>query len=290
MILIQVSGGLGNQMFQYALFLKLKSLGKSVKLDLSYYKQINCNRNLELEIFPISLREDEATQNELQMVGREKIKDKLLRYITLGKYSGQFKIYRDKIGIYQPDIFEMDNVYLEGYWQNEQYFNDIEFIIRKTFVFSEDLDYSNRHLLENMRKENSVSIHVRRGDYIDIANQGVYGEICTKGYYKNAIDYINKNVEEPHYYLFSDDIDWVRGNLYQEGMTIVANNRNGASYKDMFLMSQCKHHIIANSTFSWWGAWLSESEKNIVVAPVRWFQNHETTDIICKRWVQVGGI
>lgn len=282
MIIIQMSGGLGNQMFQYALFLNLQSLGKNVKLDTSYYKSGTSDRKLELTVFPISLEDVEISREELGKFQAESFYNKIMRHISFGKYSKKLRVYQDKIDVYQPDILSMDNVYLVGYWQNEAYFKDIKSLIVNAFTFPQEQNETNNAIVHTMQNENSVSIHIRRGDYVDIANQGVYGNICTKQYYRNAIAYINRHVENPHYYLFSDDLAWVRENIYQDGMTIVEGNRNDASYKDMFLMSQCKHHIIANSTFSWWGAWLGKSTEKIVVAPQRWFQNHETTDIICK--------
>jgi hypothetical protein len=276
MIIINMSGGLGNQMFQYALYLKMKSLGKKAKLDTSLYKNPNCGRKLELSIFGIDLKKSNYTLLDSKKVKLENI---------FKKYS----CYKDKIGIYQPEIFNMDNVFLDGYWQNEKYFSDIKSDICKAFTFSVPIGNSMKKLIERMEDENSVSLHVRRGDYVTIENQGVYGNICTTDYYERAIRYINENVENPHFYLFSDDICWVRENIYREGMTVIDINNEGNSYMDMFLMSTCRHHIIANSTFSWWGAWLGTYAGKIVVSPSRWFQNHKTTDIICKGWVRISG-
>jgi hypothetical protein len=267
MIIINMSGGLGNQMFQYALYLKLKSLGKNVKLDTSLYRNADCGRNLELSIFGIDI--DEYTPFDAKKVKFESLFKK-------------YTYYEDKIGIFQPEIFEFNNAVLDGYWQNEKYFIDIKSDVQKAFTFQES---ANNPILDG----NSVSLHVRRGDYVEIENQGVYGNICTKDYYEKAIKYIMENVENPHFYLFSDDIEWVEKNIYQDGMTIVDNNRGDNSYLDMLLMSKCRHHIIANSTFSWWGAWLGTYEGTITVSPSRWFQNHKTTDTICEGWICISG-
>ena len=184
----------------------------------------------------------------------------------------------------------MDNVYLSGYWQNEKYFDDIRKEICTCFVFPDDLDEKKKNLLKTIQNDNSVGIHIRRSDYLIKENRDVYGGICTKEYYENAIKYIQEHVCHPVFYLFSDDLNWVRENLYREGMVLVEHSENQPSYTDMYLMSQCKHNIIANSSYSWWGAWLNSNDGKMVIAPDKWFNNHETTDMICKGWIHMGTV
>lgn len=295
MVIIEISGGLGNQMFQYALYLKLKKLGKEVHLDTSAYYKKNYVRALELGVFGVTLPEPMSTSQYIITNFRKKLQRKI-------------PVYEDKIGVYQPKIYDMDNVILRGYWQNELYFKDIKEDILKTFSFLEEMkrkdiaeiNDKNEFYVGKMKEEISVSVHIRRGDYLDKKFFDVYGDICTLEYYRKAISYIQSKFNELHFYFFSDDIEWLKENLNQlvfndakadlqqkYQITIVDINHGEQSYMDMYLMSKCKHHIIANSTFSWWGAWLGMNSDKIVVAPSRWFNNHETTDIICKEWVKI---
>ena len=150
----------------------------------------------------------------------------------------------------------------------------------------------NQNIATKMQHENSVSVHIRRGDYLNSQFVNIYGNICTLEYYQKAIAYMKTNMSEPHFYFFSDDTHWVREHVGEFGLlehqiTIIEDNIGDRSFVDLYLMSNCRSHIIANSTFSWWGAWLGNNEDKIVVAPGKWFQNHETTDIICDDWIKI---
>lgn len=289
MVIIEMSGGLGNQMFQYALYCKFKSLHKEVALDTSFFRSKQKLRKMEIGIFCLNYREitDEEAA-EIKGYGYcdslfDKIQHKIKRKICHPNYL----IYEDNIENFQPEIFGMDQVYLSGYWQNEKYFSDIAGEIHKNFSFPLDMDLKNKEILSRIKQENSVSVHVRRGDYLLAKNENVYGGICTEEYYKKAIAYMDAQINSPHYFLFTDDVKWAEKNMRYPNMTIISNNTGSNSYIDMFLMSQCKHNIIANSSFSWWGAWLNQNEKKMVIAPKRWFNNHENTDIICENWITI---
>ena len=132
-----------------------------------------------------------------------------------------------------------------------------------------------------------MSIHVRRGDYLDPVNSRIYNGICTVDYYQRAIRYMQEHMQDPEFYFFTDDPQWVKQNLYQDGMTVVEHQKTDPNYADMFLMSQCKGHIIANSTFSWWGAWLDSKEERVVVSPTRWLNNHEVDNTICDWFIKI---
>ena len=192
----------------------------------------------------------------------------------------------------------MDWFRLDGYWQNEDYFKDIREDILECFTFNpEGIDQKNKETAEKMMTSNSVSLHVRRGDYLTSAYQHVYSNICSVQYYKRATEYICQNIDNLFFFIFSDDIEWCKENireLFGDGfdesrIAFIDYNHGDQSYLDMYLMSKCRHHIIANSTFSWWGAWLGTNEDKIVVAPDRWFANHDVTDIICDDWVRIEG-
>ena len=146
------------------------------------------------------------------------------------------------------------------------------------------------HLLqEQMRREQAVAVHVRRGDYLLPENSRKYGNICTLQYYKNAMQYMKKKVPDAKFYFFSNDSEWVRKNLANGDSVIVDCNHGKENYLDMYLMSQCSHNIIANSSFSWWGAWLNQNPDKIVISPQRWFSHLDASDAICEDWVRVNG-
>jgi Glycosyl transferase family 11 len=177
--------------------------------------------------------------------------------------------------------------YLMGYWQSEQYFADIANIIREDFTFKLPMSQQNAELAKQINQVNAVSLHIRRGDYANNPEtMATYG-LCSLDYYKEAIRYIVERVNAPHFFIFSDDINWVKNNLkidypYQ----YVDHNHGTESYNDMRLMSLCKHHIIANSSFSWWGAWLNRNPEKLVVAPQKWFANELNVDDLFPRgWI-----
>lgn len=287
MIVIEASGGLGNQMFQYALYKKLESMNKDVALDTSFFRSKQNLRELEIGVFGVqykSITDDEAAC--IRGYGyQDTIFDKI-RYKLLPK---KYSIYRDKIEMFQPEIMEMDNVYLSGYWQCEKYFNDIRSVILKEYTFPEQARSKTEDLCKEIQHNNSISIHVRRSDYLEEQNLKVYGNICTEKYYKNAVAYMEKHVKEPHYYVFTDDVEWTKDFFAGSRYTIVDQNRGKDAYVDMFLMSQCKHNIIANSSFSWWGAWLNENPDKIVVSPNKWLNNHKEAAIFCDDFIRIEG-
>ena len=294
MIIIDLSGGLGNQMFQFALYKKLISLGKDVYLDASSYSDMDSFRKLELLQYKGIKRSDLRLTNDY-----EQAPDFISRisFITKRWLLKRIGIrYEDKIGVFQPEVFDLNWAYLSGYWQNEKFFVDIREDILRTFSFEEsDVDVVNKEYTKSMQEEQSVSLHVRRGDYLDPKCQKVYGGICTVKYYRNSVKYICEHVEKPSFYVFSDDLPWVRDNIDNLmgevakscDIHYVDHNAGDKSFLDLYLMSQCKYHIIANSSFSWWGAWLGANEDKIVVAPSRWFANHDTSDVVCDDWVRM---
>lgn len=280
MLIIEVSGGLGNQMFQYALYTKLKEMGKDVRLDLSIYKNENSVRKFELDIFQVDYQE--ASIKEIRKYKKPDIWKKMSP-IKLKE-----KIYTENLDEgFQPIIFSLKDIYLSGYWQCEKYFEDIRELLLKKFSFSSAENAINGELFSKIRECQSVSIHVRRGDYLTEQNVKVYGNICTLQYYRNAISYIKKKIKNVVFFLFTNDTNWVKKHIYEENMIIVDCNNGTRDYLDMFYMSQCRHNIIANSSFSWWGAWLNQNEDKIVISPEKWFQNHEVASQICKSFITV---
>ena len=196
------------------------------------------------------------------------------------------------IGTFEEIKFvnKMPITYFSGYWQTEKYFLPIEDKIRLAFKF--DLkkvnDRTNSLLLE-MKPQNAVSIHIRRGDYeYDLNAKEVLGGICDMEFYKKSIHYICEKNKDPFFYIFSDDCEWVMEHFsFLLNSSIVDWNKKADSWQDMMLMSQCKHNIIANSSFSWWGAWLNSNPQKIVIAPSKWFNNFDALDIVPESWIRI---
>lgn len=191
-------------------------------------------------------------------------------------------------------LFHMTKVFLasiifQGFLSVGTFFADMADDIRKAFTFNPRL--SNRKTKEMSEQidhdENAVSIHVRRGDYLEPKYWKTTGCVCQLPYYLNAIAEMNKRISQPSYYVFSDDIAWVKENLPLPKAFFIDWNKGTESWQDMMLMSRCRHHIICNSTFSWWGAWLNPRENKTVIMPERWFRHCETPDICPDKWIKV---
>lgn len=180
-----------------------------------------------------------------------------------------------------------DNCYLMGNWQTEKYFEKVNETIRADFSFRLPPSGRNAELVDQISNSMAVSLHLRRGDIAaNPASLAIHG-LCSLDYYRLAIEYVVARVSNPTFYIFSDDMPWVRENLHIEHPCFyIDHNQSVESYNDMRLMSLCRHHIIANSSFSWWGAWLNPSADNINIAPKKWFANteHNFQDLIPERW------
>ena len=287
MIIVRVTGGLGNQMFQYAMYKSLEKKGKLVKLDSkSFYETKKEHNGYELErIFDI--KPNKPTKEDLEKFDENNIST--LFKIKRKLFGDKKFVYDTKEYVFNKDVYKLKNSYLNGYWQSIKYFEEIENDIKKDFRFKNQLDNKNLEILNEIENSNSISIHIRRGDYMSPENYNMYGCIATPTYYKKAIKVIEEKVENPTFFVFSNDMDWVKKNIQINSRVfyIDINSGNG-SYKDMQLMSNCKHNIIANSSFSWWGAWLNENKNKIVIAPKKWI-NREDVDsnkieLFCEGW------
>lgn len=186
-----------------------------------------------------------------------------------------------------------DNTYFDGYWQSEEYFKNIESTIRASFVFKERLNEPSAEIAKSLLMQpNAVSVHIRRSDYVTSQRTNQIHGSCSVAYYLNAIAHFKNIVPNAHFYLFSDDPAWVTQNLLKiiPNATVIAHN-SGTSWQDMALMSKCSHHIIANSSFSWWGAWLNPNKNKIVMAPKNWFKTrdryYDDADIVPKSWIKL---
>mgnify|MGYP001809691657 CR=1 FL=1 len=286
-IIIKLNGGLGNQMFQWALARMLQVVtGMDIYLDMSYFDK-NYARPYQLNVFRIKPNkiEDSATKLKLKVIWT------LRSFLNEKKFLG-YTLYSEKQFNFEKRISKIaPNTYIEGFFQSELYFGCIDNDLRDDFQFVELLEGANKKIIDKLKTLESISIHVRRGDYVQKKRyENIYAS-CGLDYYKRAVDYIAQRCnQEPALLIFSDDIEWVKKNLKLEyPCTFVSHNNGSQSYKDMQLMSLCTHNIIANSSFSWWGAWLNKNPNKIVVAPKKWFNDEEIvqTDVIPKTWVQL---
>ena len=180
-------------------------------------------------------------------------------------------------------------IYFKGFFQSERYFKNIENEVRQTFTFRPEKanEASQRLRKQILADPNSVSLHVRRGDYLLPQFWDNIGCMCTLEYYLTAVDELRKRVANPHFYVFSDDLPWVRENIPLDHAVYVDCNSGSDSWQDMMLMSCCRHNVLGNSTFSWWGAWLNPNPEKTVVAPKKWFANSDTPYILPQEWTGV---
>lgn len=293
MIIVKLTGGLGNQMFQYATARRLAEKHSTIlKLDISGFEQYKLHR-YSLHCFHIW--EYPATDNEIKKVCGD---NNLFRKVSK-KLSSNFKhlpynnpkILIEKHFHFDPHILDsLNNVLLDGYWQSEKYFSDIPDVLHREFVIKYQQDPTSAKFAEQIQTTESVSVHVRRTDYVNNSFTNQIHGTCDQKYYAKAVQYVGDQISNPHFFIFSDEPGWARDNL-KLGFptTIVDCNDASRNYEDLRLMSLCKHNIIANSTFSWWGAWLNKNPDKLVYAPKKWFNDSSinTKDLIPDTWIKI---
>ena len=309
MIIIQIAGGLGNQLQQYALYQKFKSLGAEAKLDLSWFEQFEdtgresknieqnqeqnqeqnleqnkddhgtnktkpaikqdivvTNRQCELNFFEHLPYESCTKEEKTALTGSQGLAGKLRR-----KLLPQTVHWYKEEQMYDPELLNYRKMYLSGYFACEKYYADILPELREMIRFPEIVDarkrMANEGILKKIRNSHAVSVHIRRGDYLQPENAAMFGNICTEEYYESALDYMKEKIEDPHFFIFSDDTAYVREHYQWEEYTIVDINHGDDSFYDMYLMSRCEGNICANSTFSFWGARLNGRTDKIMIRP-----------------------
>lgn len=293
MVIPNLIGGLGNQMFQYAAGRAI-SLGcnATLRLDISGFANYGLHQGFELQrIFncPAEIASEADVRSILGWQYSSGIRQ-LLSRPSIAVFRREGFVVEPHFH-YWPGINEVHGgCYLVGYWQSEKYFQDVASVIRADFTFKTTLANRNAKLAEEIGQVNAVSLHVRRGDYAKNSKTNAAHGLCSLDYYRAAIQYVSGRVERPYFFIFSDDIAWVKDNLKMDlPCQYVDHNHGAESYNDMRLMSLCRHQIIANSSFSWWGAWLNPSPEKIVVAPRKWFVTSEvnTQDLIPSGWIKL---
>lgn len=287
-MIIRISGGIGNQMFQYAFKKQMDYISNSKNtIDIRFYNGNNIHNGYELnKVFNI----DDETYDGIIKAPSEvhPIIYRVLyrlgkRFYVTKKYAMEVLIdYYEKFNNFSGEKF-----YLDGYWQSEEYFKDVENEVRNAFEFPCFNETSNIELNEKIRYENAVALHVRRGDFLENSKFVCLGKT---DYYQQAIRYIYKEVSSPLFIVLSDDIEWCKKNLdLKENSIFVDWNKAEKSFRDMQIMSICKHCIIANSSFSWWGAWLNRNPEKIIIAPYKFYKGSARNEsyLIPKEWIKI---
>lgn len=295
MIILRLRGGLGNQLFQYAAGKALaEHHGTDFKLDLYYYKK-HPYRSFDLNKFNVPL--EIASRREIhRFTGSNPLQrflNKRENYLRCPKVFAQphYHFYADWLKL-------PADLYLSGYFQSEKFFASVHEKVQQWYSLSEPLDSRNEELRSRMRACQSVALHVRRGDYKAPQFNAFFGTV-PESYYKEVVGYIKENVNSSVFFIFSDDIAWCKSNLDLGDSAVFVDWNSGAdSHKDLVMMSCCSHNVIANSTFSWWGAWLNKNPSKIIVAPRKWFnleyytgatpvypaRHYNTVDLIPPAW------
>ena len=280
MIVSTVMGGLGNQMFQYAAgrALSLRS-DKGLRLDLGWFDSPPAHltpRRYELDCFQIHA--------ELCSVYPPTRAERIRELFGVSP-----RVWSEVPFRFEPRMLAAaDNVRLVGYWMDERYFQEFSSELRGDFAFHDSLSGRNRELAERIRSETAVSVHVRRKDYVTNRTVAKFHGSLDLDYYLAAGQRIIDDVRDPHFFIFSDDPDWCRANLDLGGRTTYVDHNSRGS-DDLRLMSMCSHHVIANSSFSWWGAWLNPRDEKLVVAPARWVADRsvDTSRVVPDDWLRV---
>ena len=295
MITIRLMGGLGNQMFQYAA-MRSYMLDWNDEGTISLKGITNKNHNV-YSLSHFNLNKNIQIKNSQSVKGffaymfyglfylfYSNKKDGLNKFSKIQKKLNFFGIYCVPDGYINTFYSKSKRKELVGYFQSPKYFEKYRDIIIDELSVKDPIKKENVKLLNNISKCNSVCLHIRRGDYI-----GSIHQICDNNYYYSAMKKIKEMVDNPVFYVFSDDIKWVKGNMAFNDYSVVFMDKNNNNYEDLKLMYSCKHFIISNSSFSWWAQYISENKNKIVIAPDRWFNDkNKKTDLYQKNWILIG--
>ncbi|MDO9207684.1 MAG: alpha-1,2-fucosyltransferase [Sulfuricurvum sp.] len=286
MLIVQLTGGLGNQMFQYSFAKALQAKGYEVKLDISTFETYTLHGGFGLEHYTITL----------PIASKEELTPYKTNFLTrIGKKFNlpNKKLRGEKTLLFQQELLSPpDNTSLYGYFQSEKYFNPLRHTILEEFTLKAPLSPYSAFIEKTIHSlSNTASIHIRRGDYITDSKANKFHGICGLDYYEEAIALLDSKFEAMHYFIFSDDIEWVKNNLSPKNCTYIDNPSPHIPHEDIYLMSLCHHNIIANSSFSWWGAWLNHNSTKVVIAPKKWFADdkmvQQSRDIVPESWSRV---
>lgn len=298
MVTVLLRGGLGNQMFEYAAALGLAEkyhtdvvLDTTMIVDRFPRRQLSF-RNYDLDVFALVPKITVLSRiaNVFPVPGLWVGLD--LPLIATRNMLGTQKLIKEKEEhVFDPGVMDAGaNAYLWGFWQTPKYFEGAENAVRNAFKFRHPLEGEAEKVAERIKNVNSVALHVRRGDYLSSKYKDLYGGTNLE-YYKKAVEYIGARAKDPEFFIFSDDIAWCRENIKTSFKTNYMTDETAgpkASFH-MQLMALCKHNIIANSTFSWWAAWLNANPGKIIIASMHWYADPKMKGdgIIPDAWVRI---
>jgi hypothetical protein len=288
-IIARLSGGLGNQLFQYAAARRLALRhGVPLKLDLGLYAP---GYSRSYRLFHLAVAAAPASPAEIRRLrGGDWPAGRLYRWLQARRPLPRRRWVAERRFTFDPEVLELGPaVYLQGYWQSERYFADSAAALRRELTVATPPSAANRELAGVIAATIAVSVHVRRSDYLHPGVAQVHG-VAGPDYYRQAMDLVAGRSPGARFYLFSDDLGWARANIgFGHPVEYVDVNGPEAEYEDLRLMGLCRHHIIANSSFSWWAAWLGEGPDTMVIAPARWFAERgpDSRDLVPERWIRL---
>ena len=279
MIVVQLIGGLGNQLFQYAFAKNLAARsGVPFKLDITPFEAYKLHA---YSLDALNISAEIATPSEINRAKGSRI----LRLLGRAPW-----VHEKVFSFDEKHLAPVRRAYVVGYWQSEKYFKDIASSLRGEFTLKKSLSTADEQVLEKIKSNLAVAVHIRRADYVNNAHTLQVHGVCSPEYYQQALNILAAKVPNMHLFVFSDDPAWAEQNLqWSYPVTFVKHNKADRNYADLFLMSQCQHFVIANSTFSWWAAWLGNYPRKTTIAPQQWFrdENRAADDIIPESWMRL---
>jgi len=305
MIIVRINGGLGNQLFQYATARAISlKLNRKLFLDKSWYRDIHIQENRS---------DPNATTHRDFLLNYFSVQSRVINKIHLNwikrleirsRNSNFFKFLREgPLNIFSyktinhnnyslESIQEHPHVYLIGYWQNNNIIDDYKNQISNDLILRHSLSTNNEHYLKSINTTNSVAIHFRRCDYQSKSKSRDVHASCSNNYYYEGIEYLQNNMNNLHYFIFSDDMTWVKNNIdFNANITFIDND--GPSHEHFYLMSQCKHQITANSTYSWWAAWLNTYPGKVIITPKYWYNDKQLNNTVIhlpNEWIRINNL
>jgi len=288
MIYLRLYGGLGNQMFQYAFGYALsKKYDKRLVIETNYFSEntkLCTPRSFELDVYKIT-----SQITKLPFFAHSKILVKIFQKFPVFNIFSKVKYFPEKSFTYNDILIKPSlDYFFDGYWQSFKYFEEYREELLQVFS-NISVDPINAALMSRISNNNSISVHIRRGDYVTNNIASSHHGTCSLDYYRDAINYFQSLHKDACFFVFSDEPQWAKDNIVFPPTTTFINHNTGKnSYLDMHLMSKCRHNIIANSSFSWWAAWLNSNDHKIVIAPMKWFNTEvDTTDLIPPTWIRL---
>jgi hypothetical protein len=297
-VTVTLKGGLGNQLFQYAIGRALSiRLKVPLRLDLSWFKEVQAMdgnvatiRAYALEPYDLNVSTDSSNRQTSKIVRLiSKFNSRASKFVS--SYLALDGIYYERGFRFDPGIKELKPpIWLDGYWQSYQYFDAIAEILRNDLGRPQGLSSSTQAFISRIKLTDSIAMHIRRGDYVSNKNASAMHGLCSLEYYKQGLEAVAAGLDNPHCFIFSDEPGWARNHLkFSMPATVVDINGPEAAHEDLWLMSACDRFVIANSSLSWWAAWLSNAANKVVVAPRQWFADTtiDTSDLIPPGWLRV---